>query len=826
MSELRRTFKTLDKHLKPNKVDRWYIKEYLHKRDFEPIFDTLKYRYYYAYKLREYKRDKNILKFEVQSRPEDFPIEGELLFLHDKVVLMRVGVKPLPEFKPRPFIVRNIKPVEIRRFEAKDGSVKIASNLVEIELKKEPWKVLFKGEEEVFLEEYVEGQLRPAFPVLPLSVKMTADGCHMIESLALEADEAIYGFGEQFGPLNKRGLTIPIWNSDTTYTAGSRSYKSIPFYISSRGYGLVLLTGGKALFEVGSGYSYVSLSIEVWKPWMEYLVIYGPSIKEILRLYTYFTGRPSLPPLWSFGFWMSRAEYKSRHEVEEVAEKLRRYRIPCDVIHIDPAWMKDKIYSNFEWNEKDFPNPREMFRKLDEMGFKVSLWEQPYIPKGTKLYEEALEKGYLVRALNGDVVNILDFTRRLCGIVDFTNPNARKWYKKLHRKILNMGARLFKTDMGEALPEDALLYNGMRGEEAHNLYALYYQGTVFEAVEEKYPGEGLVWGRAGCIGIQRFPVQWGGDSHSTFSDMTSQLWGELSYSLSGVPFWSHDIGGFQGITIIPPVWGEENTSGRRKPLEKLYIRWAQWGLLSPFSRAHGTSPREPWEYGDEALKIFRKFTELRYSLLPYIYSLAKKACDEGIPIARPLIMEFQDDPTVRNIGNEYMLGNSLLIIPVLSGNDRVEYYLPRCKWLDVWRGEILGGGRWIREKVPRDRIPIYLREGGLVPMCKPVQYVGSEKYEEIDLLLFPDKLGFFKYFFDGESLEIKYWKGADLLRMCFGETEKRWRIKVYDISGVREVVGVDKWEVSDNALEIEVKRPREIKVILVNNVKSRFIEKP
>ena len=749
--------------------ERFYL-VYLHKRDVEPIFDILKYKYFRAKKVSRWSITRSKVVLQVKTEPEGEDIVVEIVPLGRKAILTRAGVGKLPPFKPEPLLVKSQLERTLVDVNSREGELVVSTGEIGCHIRLDEWKLYITDKNgRVFFKEYWNGIRRGGFPVYPLCYKVVGEEKHFIESIALEPDEAVYGFGERFGRLNKRGQRLLMWNSDTTMTSSDRSYKSIPFYMSTKGYGLFVKTGAKMVFEVGSEYCYNAVSFEVWQNYLEYIVFYGPSFKEILRMYTELTGRPPLPPLWSFGLWMSRCAYRNRKEVEEVAEKLREYQIPCDIINIDPLWLKH--YCDLEWNTENFPNPEEMLRKLARKGFKVCLWIQPYVPKGTAMYEEGAEKGYFVKNKKGEVYNIIDFARKEVGIVDFTNPEAREWYKKKLKKLFKMGVDVFKCDMGEAVPEDAVFYDDSTGIETHNIYPLYYQGTVFEASRE-YFGEGLVWGRSGCPGIQRYPVQWSGDCHTTFEDMACVLRGGLSYSMSGVPFWSHDIGGFQGP----------------KPSPKLYIRWSQWGLLSSHSRCHGTTPREPWEYGEEALRIFKKFAELRYSLLPYLYSCAREASEKGLPVVRPLVLEFQEDPAVREVDLEYMLGPFILVVPVFSENDEVEYYLPKRLWLDWWTRKPVEGGSWVKEKVPLDRIPLFIREDSIIPLTTPMNYVYEKPYDEIKLEIFLRKSAELKYCFDREKFDIKAAKDDKHAVISLGESKKKWTIAMFEEKSPREVL--------------------------------------
>ncbi|MGB9717895.1 MAG: alpha-xylosidase [Thermoproteota archaeon] len=741
---------------------RYYL-EYLHKTEREPVFDKTRWKYHYASQVDSWSIKDGMVKLVVGTEPKANPLHVEVSFLGEQALMLRAGIGGVPAFEPEPLMVKTVlEPVEASVVESNDG-LSFSSGKVSCEIRRRPWCLKLKDETgRVFFEEYLSGILRSWFPVYPLGYKIADGGKCFFESVYLRPNESVYGFGERFGPLDKRGQALLLWNTDTTLTSSDRSYKSIPFYVTSEGYGLFVKTGSKTLFEVGSEYCYNSISFETWDDCLEYIVFYGPDLKRVLKMYTELTGRPSLPPLWSFGLWMSRATYRNRRELEEVAQRLRSQQIPCDVLHIDPSWMKPKHYCDFEWNEDAFPDPDDMFEKLREMGFKICLWEQPYVPNGTAMYKEGLEKGFFLKDRDGRVIHIPDFELCEVAIVDFTNPKAREWYKNKHSSLLRKGVSVFKCDMGEAVPEQAVFHNGKTGVEMHNLYPLYYQGTVFKAVEEVYGrGNGLVWGRSGCAGIQRYPVQWSGDSHATFEDMACVLRGGLSYSLSGVPFWSHDIGGFQGP----------------KPSPTLYVRWAQWGLLSPLSRCHGTTPREPWEYGEEALRIFREFARLRYSLLPYIYSYAYEACETGIPIARPLVLEYQDDPNTRKVDLEYLFGPSLLVIPVLNEEGYVEYYLPKGEWLNWWSRESIKGGYWVKENVPLHVIPLFVRENSVIPRVTPMQHVG-EKLEEMILEVFVKDKAFLNYFFD-ESFPIEASRENNVLRLKIGPSRKTWRIVFY-----------------------------------------------
>ncbi len=604
-----------------------------------------------------------------------------------------------------------------------DGKVLIfRAPELEVRIGRKPWRLEIRDKQGHLLQRTHDvGPQKQHFPLYTLGLQRArgAKGVRVFASFDLWPDEGLFGLGEKFGPLNKRGQRVVSWDSDTTNCSTDRAYKNVPFFMSTRGYGLFLHDSHRIEYELGS-WSFTATSFAVENDALEWYFIYGPELRRILKRYTSLTGKAPVPPLWSFGLWMSRFGYKNRAELEEIAAKLREHRIPTDVLHLDPFWLRKGHYCDLEWDENAFPDAEGMLRALADNGFKVCLWEQPFVPVGTEMFQEGVQKGYFVRDKERKPRIIYDFEEKETAIVDFTNPEAVRWYQDKHRRLLKQGVAVFKTDMGEAVPRDAVFADGRTGDEMHNLYPLLYNRTVWETVAEKWNGRGIVWGRSGYAGSQRYPVNWGGDSFSTFSEMAAVLRGGLSYGLSGVPFWSQDIGGFQG----------------EKPSPELYVRWAQWGFLNSHSRCHGVQPREPWEYGDEAEQIFRKFDELRYQILPYIWSTAHEAAETGLPVMRPLVLEFQDDPTTWHIDTQYFFGPWILVAPVLEEGGFVRFYLPPGQWLDFWTGEVLAGPSWHERTVPLSEIPLFLREGTLLPKAPVSQYVGEKPWVPLELELF------------------------------------------------------------------------------------------
>jgi alpha-D-xyloside xylohydrolase len=462
---------------------------------------------------------------------------------------------------------------------------------------------------------------------------------------------------------------------------------------------------------------------------LDYFIIYGPALGDVLRRYWRLTGAPPLPPKWSFGFWSSRFGYQSREEVEEVARGYREGDLPCDVIHLDPQWMgAPENWCNLTWDTSSFPDPAGMIGHLRSQGFRMCLWENPYVPQGSDLYAEGAASGYFVRDAEGEPYLIPGWTEKgtPTAVVDFTNPAAVAWWQHKHRQLLAMGVAAFKTDFGEWAPADGRYHDDTPGNEAHNLYPLLYNRAVFEMVDTLSGGQGLVWSRAATAGSQRYPVHWGGDSRTTFAHMAASLHGGLNFILSGFAYWSHDIGGFIGE--CDPA---------------LYARWAQFGLFCSHARAHGTSPREPWAFGEQAAAIFARYARLRYRLLPYIYSCAARAVDAGRPLMRPLLLDYQDDPTTHTLDLQYLFGDAFLVAPVFAEQADVQVYLPKGRWIDYWSKQTHAGPGWITVHAPLDTLPLFVREGAIIPMGPEVRYVDEKPLNPLTLDVYPADEGSF-----------------------------------------------------------------------------------
>lgn len=570
------------------------------------------------------------------------------------------------------------------------------------------------GEKEIRLSSY-DHFSPPRYDALPIAFCKT-DNYNERATISFEckSDECFAGTGERFMKMDLSGQTFYLKNQDGQGVNNRKTYKNIPFYISSRMYGCFYHTSSYCKLSL-AGQSTRSVQFLSNHAKLDVFLIAGKSVEEIIRGYRDLTGYPSMPPLWSFGVWMSRMTYFSADEVNEICNRLRQEHYPCDVIHLDTGWFKTDWLCEWKFNKERFPNPKEFIQNLLEKGFKISLWQLPYIADNAEQIDEATVNNYIapltkIQAREGSNFSNLDYA----GTIDFTNPEAVEWYQNLLKNLLAMGVKCIKADFGENIHMNANYY-GMKPELLNNLYALLYQKAVYD-VTKKITGEGIAWSRAGWAGCHRYPLHWGGDSCSSWDGMAGSLKGGLHLNLSGFAFWSHDVPGFHTLPNFMNSVVDDD----------IYVRWTQFGVFTSHIRYHGTNKREPWHYPNVA-EIVKKWWNLRYALIPYIVQESKKATCTGSTLLQALIYHHPEDKVCWHIDDEYYFGDDFLVAPVMNSENMRDIYLPKGEWVDFFNGEnitVSGStgspqviGKWIhKENISLQVMPVYVRKGAKIPI--------------------------------------------------------------------------------------------------------------
>ena len=585
--------------------------------------------------------------------------------------------KKTPEF---PLNLPAPKPLKTRE----DGRyLTITSGSLSLVIDKDDWSMEYRRDK-TLLTKSGKGDLayiKTDWTGLPYDVGKE-DSAYMRQQLRLSVGELVYGLGERFTAFVKNGQSVSIWNEDGG-TSTEQSYKNIPFYLSNRGYGVFVNHPEKTEFEIGTE-QVAKAAFSVQGESLDYFVIHGPTMKQVLMRYTDLTGKPPRLAPWTYGLWLSTSFTTDYDEktVMSFIDGMEERGIPLSVFHFDCCWMREYHWTDFVWDERVFPDPVGMLKRIKEKGIRVCVWINPYIGQESVLFTEGMEKGYFLKKKNGDVWQ-WDMWQSGLAVVDFTNPEARSWYQGKLEMLMDMGVDCFKTDFGERIPTNVTYFDHSDPHKMHNFYTYLYNQAVYEVLERRRgKEEAVLFARSATAGGQKFPVHWGGDCWSDYESMEESLRGGLSLTSSGFGYWSHDIGGFESQST-PDV----------------YKRWAAFGLLSTHSRLHGsTSYRVPWVYDQEAVEVVRFFTRLKLELLPYLYGEGVKTSVTGIPMIRSMAMEFEDDRNCSYLDKQYMLGDSLLAAPVFNEEGIAEYYLPKGTWTHYLTGETAQGGVWRREQ--------------------------------------------------------------------------------------------------------------------------------
>jgi alpha-D-xyloside xylohydrolase len=593
-----------------------------------------------------------------------------------------------------------------------DGGYSYKSPFGSVTIHKYPWRIEIRNAERKMITHTVNNTdgAETFTPLLPFSfVRRSSDySTSMSAVFSLSPDEKIFGCGESFTQLDKRGQKVMLWADDANGVQNETMYKPVPFFLSSRGYGVFIHTSSPITCDFGKYFSGV-YSLMIGDDEADLFIFLGDP-KDILNEYTNLTGKAPMPPLWSFGFWMSRITYFSEAEGREVVKKLRDNRIPGDVLHFDTGWFETDWRCDYQFSKTRFIDATKMMADFRKAGIHTSLWQLPYfVPKNT-LFPEIIEKGLFVKDRKGN----LPYED---AVLDFSNPSAVRWYQDKIAGLLHQGVSVIKVDFGEAAPPDGLYYSGRTGFYEHNLFPLRYNKAVAD-ITKRVNGENIIWARSAWAGSQRYPVHWGGDPANTNTAMAATLRGGLSLGLSGFSFWAHDIGGFVN----------------KKP-EDIYRRWTPFGMLTSHTRSHGAPPTEPWEYGEDFMNAFRLADNMRYELMPYIYSQAKDCSERGLPMVRALFIEYPDDPGSWLIDNEYLFGSDMLVAPLFEDVTARDVYLPPGIWIDYQTGKQYQGG-WHNITAGKIPIVILVHEGAVIPHIALAQSTSEMDWSRIDLVVY------------------------------------------------------------------------------------------
>ena len=598
------------------------------------------------------------------------------------------------------------------KVEQNDRMIAYRSPYGEVRLIKQPWHIeIYDQQGNLLTRTQNIGDPATFLTPIPFSfVRRASDLSRRIAAtFQLQYDEKIFGCGESFTRLNKRGQHIVAYARDGMGTQGEYMYKPIPFFLSSHGYGMFVHTSAPVAFDFGKSYDAHNV-IYSGDEKLDLFVFLGEP-KDVLSEYTALTGRSPVPPLWSFGFWMSRITYSSEDEVREVASQLRAHQVPADVIHLDTGWFETDWRSDYRFSTSRFRDPAKMIADLKDQGFHISLWQYTYFTGKNDLWNDLVTHGYEVKNEGGQLP-FEDAT------LDVSNPEAIKWYQARLANLLKLGVGAIKVDFGEGAPLTGQYFSGRTGWYEHNIYPLRYNKAVADITKE-VTGENIIWARSAWAGSQRYPLHWGGDAENTNSAMAGELRGGLSFGLSGFTYWSHDVGGFV----------------QRAPRD-LYRRWMAWGALTSHTRAHGAPPREPWEYDEGLTEDFRRALGLKYSLMPYIYAQAKESSKHGFPMLRTLFFEYPNDPGSWEIDDEYMFGSNLLVAPLFESSDTRKVYLPPGAWIDYQSGEVYPGAQWHDIKAGEIPVVLLVKDHSVLPHIKVAQSTKDMDWTNVELRVF------------------------------------------------------------------------------------------
>ena len=661
-------------------------------------------------------QDLKMLDFPGEAYEQNPELDFSVDFVTPRTLRIRMLTTPV---QPKPFD----SPMLVKE-PGKDSSWKYSktgnthtykSNYGSIEIEENPFRITLRDEKGKRLTDtwrWCDNDSSQV-KVIPFNfIKRGVNNSRAVNPVfSLSPGEKIFGCGESVTKLDKRGQKVNLFVTDPQGPETDQMYKPVPFFMSNRGYGMFMHTSAPVTCDFGN--TYVGANKLFMGDEALDLFIFIGEPKDILNEYTEIVGKPSMPPLWSFGTWMSRITYFEQSEGYDVAAKLRSYKIPSDVIHFDTGWFETDWQCDYKFAPSRFSNPQKMIDDLKKDGFHISLWQLTYFTPKNKFFNEIIEKNLHVKNSKGEMPYE-------DAVLDFSNLETVKWYQDKLAGLLKMGVGAIKVDFGEAAPMEGFYASGRGGWYEHNLYPLRYNKAVADITKE-VNNENIIWARSAWAGSQRYPLHWGGDAANTDIGMDATLRGGLSFGLSGFSFWSHDIGGF--VVAAP---------------ENLYRRWLPFGFLTSHSRAHGAPPKEPWLYNDNFVKAFRESAEMKYKLMPYIYAQAKLCTEKGLPMVRALFVEYPDDAGAWLVEDEYLFGADILVAPMMEAGTERNVYLPKGNWIDYQSGKTYQQG-W--NVIEAGKIPavILVRDGAVIPHAQLAQSTDKINWSDLELKVYGDK---------------------------------------------------------------------------------------
>ena len=565
-----------------------------------------------------------------------------------------------------------------------------------------------------------------AVPMSKLHFRQLAAGVVEITSVAYSVGEwrfrvrdaaSYYGLGERFDTLNHAHTVIKNLSQDNPGAKGSSTYKPIPFFMSTTGYGLWVDTTAEATFDMNAS-STTDVIVDVAAEKLRIVLFTGPEFPVILDHFTALTGRSILPPYWAFAPWKGRDFHQNEGQVKEDVDKNRQLGLPASVILIDSPW--ETAYNSYIFNPKQFSDPVAMVKYVHQKGYKLVLWHTPWINSQTDTpresgfegkiadkgenYDEAAGNGFFVKNQDGTPY-VGRWWKGMGSLIDFTNPSAKRWWQDQVRQAIRAGADGFKDDDAEgSFLGQVKFADGSDPRVMRNRYAVLYNNAVEELIRNDLKGNGVLLARSATTGANGLGMLWGGDNEASFSSengLPTVVTAGLGAGLSGMPLWTADLSGYEPTASTPDA--------------ALFQRWTEYAALSPVMEVMSGANLGPWDYGDAALATYRKFAVLHMSLFPYRYAAAQEAAKTGMPLMRALVLMNQNDSRARAVKDEYMLGPDLLVAPVLDAGTQRVVYLPQGAWVNYWTGEPVNGGQTLTVNAAVDTIPLYVRTGAVIP---------------------------------------------------------------------------------------------------------------